>query len=273
LLHALSASRRARLAPAVCAGAAILVAAPEARALELSDPDGHFSITVDTLSARVCDAVRPGGWDPSTCERDDAAQRATARSMARESGGTRRLLASVVLRFDDWRVDVTIVRKPPDAGTDDDAALAKYGTALLDSLNEAERQKGWLWEATDPPRNSRIRGVETARFGYRGATAGIGGAAYVDVFAYEVRAESSSYEVTFMGSGREAGRLAAFADATMSTLDARPRDRTTLHDAGRWLVRTLLAVGLLAGGLVVMRAMARRKGKRSISPRDLWPTD
>jgi hypothetical protein len=177
-----------------------------------------------------------------------------------------------VLRFDDWRVDVTVVRKPVGPEMNDAAALTAYVGGLVESLNLAERQKGWLWEATDSPRFSPVHGVEVARIGYRGATAGIGGAAYVNVIAYEVRAEAASYEVTFMGAGSETARLAALAEATMSTLDARPHG-ASLDDLGKWLARTVVAAGLLAGGLTLMRAMAGRKRKRSISPRDLWPTD
>jgi hypothetical protein len=272
-LHPLSAPRCTRFALATCAAVAVLVAAREARAFDLCDPEGHFCVTLDVPSARVCDATRPGAWDPSTCQRDDAAMRLTARSIARESGGTQRVLASLVVRFDDWRVDVTVVRKPVDPEMDDDAALAKYLCALVDSLNLAERQNGWLWEATEAPRASRVRGVEMARIRYRGATAGIGGAVYVNAITYEVRAEKTSYAVTFMGSGSDADRVATFAEATMSTLDARPRGRVSADDVGKWLARVVLAAALLAGAWTLAHAWARRKGKRSISPRDLWPRD
>jgi hypothetical protein len=258
---------------ATCAAAALFVTAGEARALDLCDAEGHFCIVLDAPSARVCDATRPGAWDPSTCERGDAAKRQTARLIARASGGSQRVLAGVVVRFDDWRADVTLVREPGAPEIANDAALARYASGFAESLNEAERGEGWLWEAIDPPRLTRVRGVQIVRLRYRGASAGIGGAVHVEMIKYGVFAEAATYSVTFMGPGSESERLAALAEATMTTLDARPQSGASAGDVGKWLARAVLAGALLAGGWALVHARARRRGKRAISPRDLWPTD
>jgi hypothetical protein len=273
MLHPLSAPRRGRQTLAACAAAAVLATGREARAFDICDPAGHFCVVLDAPTARICDATRPGAWDPAKCERDDSAKRLTARNIAHETGGEQRVLASAVVRFDDWRVDVTVVRRLADPEIADDAALAKSMNAFVESLNQTDRKNGWLWEAADSPRLARIRGVELARFRYRGTTAGIGGAVYLDVIAYEVFGESASYWVTFMGSGSEADRLTTFAEATMSTLDARPGNKASADDVGKWLARGLLAAAFLAGAWALGHAWARRRGKRPMSARDLWPSD
>jgi hypothetical protein len=273
LLHPLSAPRHDRLALATCTAVAVLVTAREARAFDICDPAGHFCVVLDAPTARICDATRPGAWDPSTCERSDASKRQLARLLARETGGSQRVLASVVVRFDDWRADMTVVREPDAAEIADDAALAKYAARFAEDFNQVERKEGWLWEATDPPRLTRVRGVQIARLRYQGASAGIGGAVRVDLIKYGVFTEGAMYTVTFITRESENDRLAAFAEATIASLDARPRNGASADDVGKWLARAVIAALLLAGAWILGHAWARRRGKRAISPRDLWPTD
>jgi hypothetical protein len=240
-----------------------------ASAMPLCDPAGRFCIQVDTTSAIVCTPLRPGGLTTATCVAADADARKLARRVDDAMHGAMRLVDSLVVRFDDWTVTVTLARRPAEPEVSGDGG-AREATSAWTRLLEGARPAGWLAEEVAPPTLSRINGVQVARSETRMSSAGIGGAVTTRNITYDVRARDVDYLVMFDTDEREAARLTSMANTSLATLDALPvKSATGPGDALVWLLRGVVAALVLVG---LAWLVGRRKGRRGgMDSRDLWP--
>jgi hypothetical protein len=268
-----AATRAATRAAAAGLGAILgLVIARPADAMGLCDSNGHFCVTLDATSARVCDTSRPGRLDPASCEPGDELLRTMARSVEKTSAGVLRPVASLVVRFEELRVNVSITRDDALPDLANDASLAAYAGGFEQGANAAVRSSGWLIEPVGAPSMLRIRDVQIARLQWHGVSANVTGAVHFVEIVYAVQAEGAGYLVAFVTAGSEVSRVAPFAEATMATLDAIPRSAARGGEAATWIARGLMAAGVLAVAAIVLQRLSRR-GRASIEPRDLWPMD
>jgi hypothetical protein len=248
----------------------VLAAERPARALPLCDEDGRFCIALDVASARVCDTGKLGRLDPATCDPDDELLRTVARELQKASAGILRSIASVVVRFEDMRVNVSITRHESAQELTDDASLSTFAQGVQRGMNAAMRSSGWLVEPAGPPSMLRVHDVEVARMQWHGVSANVTGAVHFVEITYDVWAEDAGYLVTFATAGSDVSRLAPFADASMATLEAHPRGAVRRGEAITWIVRGLVAAVALAAVAIVAQRRSRRR-RSPIEPRDLWP--
>jgi hypothetical protein len=234
------------------------------------DEGGHFCITLETTSARVCDTGKPGPLDPATCEPGDELLRTMARTVQNASAGAMRSIGSVVVRFDDLRVNVSVTRYEALPELANDAAVAAFARGFEQGVNAIVRSSGWLVEPVGDPSSLRVHDVPVARTQWHGVSANVTGAVHFVEIVYAVQAAGAGYLVTFVTAGSEVSRVAPFAEASMATLDALPRGTTGGEDPFKWIARGLVAAGTLAVVAIVVQRRSRR-GRGAIEPSDLWP--
>jgi hypothetical protein len=112
--------------------------------------------------------------------------------------------------------------------------------------------------------------VQVARTQWHGVTANVTGPVHFVELTNNVWAESAIYMVTFATAGSDVSLVAPFADASMATLDALPRDASRRGDPVKWIARGLCAaVALAVVAIVAQRKSRRRRG--AIEASDLWP--
>jgi hypothetical protein len=263
-------ARSSRWAAAAGVVLTLLATARHASAMGLCDEEGHFCITLDVASARVCDTSKPGSLDPATCEPGDELLRTMARTIDRSSGGATRSIGSFVVRFEDLRVNVAVTRFDALPELTDDASLAAFAGGFEQGANGTLRSSGWLVESAGPPSRLLVHDVPVARTQWHGVSANVTGAVHFVQIVYAVQAAGAGYLVTFVTAGSDVSRLAPFAEASIATLDAVPRGAARGEDPFKWIARGLIASAVLAVVVVVVTRRSRR-GRNSIEPRDLWP--
>jgi hypothetical protein len=178
----------------------------------------------------------------------------------------------MVVRFEDLRVNVSITRDDAMPELADDARLAAYARGFEQGANAAMRSSGWLVEPVGGPSSSRIHDVRVARMQWHGVSANVTGAVHFVEIVYAVQAESAGYLVAFVTAGSDVSRVAPLAEATMATLEARPRGSTHRAEALTWIARGLVAAVALAAVAIMFQRRSRR-GRGAIDARDLWPMD
>jgi hypothetical protein len=249
---------------------ALLGTARRASAIGLCDEEGHFCITLDVASARVCDTSKPGPLDAATCEPGDELLRTMARTIDRASGGATHTIGSFVVRFEDLRVNVAVRRLDGMPELADDASLAAFAGGFEKEVNAMLRSSGWLVEPAGAPSQLRVHGVPVARTQWHAVSANVTGTVHFVEIVYAIQPASAGYVVTFVTADSDVSRLAPFAEASIATLDALPRGAASDEDPFKWIARALIASGVLALVVVVVQRRSRR-GRNSIEPRDLWP--
>jgi hypothetical protein len=257
---------------AACAAVVLFVlgAPRSAFAANVCDPDGHFCIVLDTASALVCDTSPHAPPGSQTCEREDRELQSAARSV-QHLRPDEHVVAAMVARFDDWRVNVLVTRSPLAPEMAGEAELAGFSAGLVAGLNASLRSMGWLVEESAPPQMLRVRGIQVLRTQAKGVTSGIGGLMYLQSVRYEVRAQTSTYVVTLASTDEDPSRVARFGDTLIQSVDAMAQHPVDADETSKWVARLVLAAGALVALAFGLRARAARRGKRAIEPRDLWP--
>jgi hypothetical protein len=237
---------------AAAVAALVLALGRPAEAAGICDPQGHFCIQVDTTSARVCDVLAREGLDSDSCTPSDLELRKDLRRHDYQP------LRALVLRFDDWKVFVAVLRHDAEP----ELAESEVGAHAASVRGSLERVRHF--DAFPPPTLARVHDVQTVRLDGQW-TEGDDKLEEIDV---EVRGRHALYVVTFLGDASP--RLSAFADATIGTLDTVPmRSPQSAGDGLTWLLRG----GILAAAVAALALwLGRRKGRGpGIDSRDLWP--